>query len=208
MPSSSNLTYSNIVAYTYKLNTEDKLIVHRETYSTYIIIEGIVVISKIFTNKEKFSICIIDQYQIINTPFNKENQVNYFYQIQALTTTYLLSFPNKEIQKIKNIIPNENKQILSYYHMIEILIHKNIRQRLIHLLINLSEFFGQYKKTYILINISLSYNTIGSIIGANKNTISKLIKELEHFKIITYKKQHIIIHDLITLSYYQQRNSN
>nr|YP_009313592.1 Global nitrogen transcriptional regulator [Galaxaura rugosa]SCW21846.1 Global nitrogen transcriptional regulator [Galaxaura rugosa] len=206
MPFIKSLNYSNIIAYTYKLSIGDSLIIHQNNHNTYFILEGISVITKVFTNQEKFSTYIANNKQILYTPFSKHTS-NYFYQIEAISTVYILSFKSNKVELFKNLIDYQYDKILvSYYYMIELLIHKNIRQRLIHLLINLSEILGEYKKTYIVLNLSLSYNIIGSIIGANKNTISKLIKELETYQLITYRKTQIIIHDLVTLSKYKKNN--
>ena len=63
--------------------------------------------------------------------------------------------------------------------MIEILVHKNIKNRLVHLLLVLSETFGITNSKQIYINLTLSYYTIAIIIGSNRNTIGQIINNLQ-----------------------------
>jgi CRP-like cAMP-binding protein len=87
--------------------------------------------------------------------------------------------------------------------MIEVLAHKNMKNRFIHLLLALSETFGIINSKQIHINLTLSYYTIAIIIGSNRNTIGQIINNLQKKKLISYTINQIKILNLIKLSSYK-----
>nr|UEQ12203.1 global nitrogen transcriptional regulator [Batrachospermum sp.] len=191
----------------YKLKIEDSLIIHTDNNTNiYLILEGALIISKVFTNQETLSLGIFTSQDIISTYFGNTLLPNYFYQIQALSETYIISISNNQAKLFKEIIGMQYKRTwIKYQNMIEILAHKNIKNRFIHLLLTLSEIFGITYNQQIHINLTLSYYTIATIIGGNRNTISKLIKNLQRDKLISYQINKIIIFNLIQLSLYRYR---
>jgi CRP-like cAMP-binding protein len=191
----------------YKLKIEDSLIIHTDNNTNiYLILEGALIINKVFTNQETLSLGIFTSQDIISTYFGNTLLPNYFYQIQALSETYIISISNDQAKVFKEIIGMQYKRTwIKYQNMIEILAHKNIKNRFIHLLLTLSEIFGITCDQQIHINLTLSYYTIATIIGGNRNTISKLIKNLQGDKLICYQINKIIIFNLIKLSLYRYR---
>nr|QHO64087.1 Global nitrogen transcriptional regulator [Lympha mucosa] len=189
----------------YKLKIEDSLIIHTDNNTNiYLILEGALIINKVFTNKEILGLGIFTSQDIISTYFDNTLLPNYFYRIQALSETYIISINNNQAKFFKEIIQYQ-KTWLKYQNMIEILAHKNLKNRFIHLLLTLSETFGITDNQHIHINLTLSYYTIATIIGGNRNTISKLIKNLEQNELIAYHFNKIIIFNLIQLSLYRYR---
>nr|YP_010338139.1 global nitrogen transcriptional regulator [Erythrolobus coxiae]UNJ17724.1 global nitrogen transcriptional regulator [Erythrolobus coxiae] len=91
----------------------------------------------------------------------------------------------------------------SIYHtqITEILIHREIQNRFIILLLNLCCEFGRYVKYGILLDLSLSHNNIASIIGTTRSTITRIIAYLKKQKLITVYKKKFIIFDLLALNY-------
>jgi hypothetical protein len=191
----------------YKLKIEDSLIIHTDNNTNiYLILEGALIISKVFTNQETLGLGIFTSQDIISTYFSNTLSPNYFYQIQALSETYIISISNNQAKLFKEIIGIQYKKTwIKYQNMIEILAHKNIKNRFIHLLLTLSEIFGITCDQQIHINLTLSYYTIATIIGGNRNTISKLIKNLQRDELISYQINKIIIFNLIKLSLYRYR---
>lgn len=189
------------ISYTYKLKQRDKLIIHKNNTNTYIAIEGVLVVHKVFSNEERYAICILSAGDIAITPFNTSVAANHFYEIEALSRSYILSYYNTSTKYLQPFASMRyNNSILNYHDIIEILAHKNTKQRIIHLFLILSELFGESKKNFLTINLSISYQTLGSIIGTNKNTINKLIQELEKNNLLTYSRNQIIINNLASLS--------
>jgi hypothetical protein len=185
--------------YSYKLKAGDSLVIHRGTTNTYIILEGSLIMNRIFTNKEIFTTSLITTGNVVITFFDSLHATNYFYQVEAISTTYLISFNNLEhtiTSKYINIVFN-------YYSIAEILIHKSVKHRLIHLLLILSHMFGKQQQEHISIDLTLSYGILSSITGSSRNTISRLIKVLENDNLIKYSKNKIIIKSLVNLSKYR-----
>nr|YP_009315025.1 Global nitrogen transcriptional regulator [Scinaia undulata]SCW23480.1 Global nitrogen transcriptional regulator [Scinaia undulata] len=188
-------------SYTYKLKQRDKLIIHQNNINTYIIIEGVLVVHKVFSNQERYAICILSAGDIATTPFGFAVATNYFYEIESLSTSYILSCCTASAQSLKPLISMKySSNTLNHHDIIEILAHKNTKRRIIHVFLILSELFGEYKKNFLTLNLSISYQTLGSIIGTNKNTINKLIRELEKNNLLIYSKDQITINNLIDLS--------
>jgi Crp-like helix-turn-helix domain len=177
--------------YIYKLSVEESLIIHEENNTNiYIILEGAIIISKVFTNQEILSLGILSSQDVIITSFNNVCSSNYFYQVHAISETYMISMNNKYTNYFQEIFSIQYKQTcLKYKYMIEVLAHKNIKHRLIQLLLNLSNLFSITQNKHIEINLSLSHKTISSIIGSNRNTLNQLMKKMQDQKLIKYTKK-------------------
>jgi CRP-like cAMP-binding protein len=195
------LNQKNILTLTYNLKAGDAVIIHSSNnFNIYLILEGALVLSKVFTNKEIISFSILESQDIIITSFKELSRSNYFYKIEALADTYLLSFNHQSIQQYEKIIAIQNyKTSLKNIYMTEILAHRNTRDRLIHLLLILSELFGIVNKNHINIPLNISKLMLASIIGSNRNTVGQLIYRLEYNRSIRYSKQKIIIYDMVSL---------
>nr|UEQ12010.1 global nitrogen transcriptional regulator [Kumanoa mahlacensis] len=185
----------------YKLNIGDSLIIHRENNKNlYLILEGVIVLSKAFTNKEILSMGIFSWQDVIMTNFGKLSSPNYFYKIQAICSTYLISVNRKNITFTQKIIHIKSKQTsIKYQNMIEILAHKNIKNRFVQLLLTLCDTCSTINKNHIEIQLSLSKTIIATILGSNRNTINQLIQEMQKKRLICYAKNKIIIYNLLSL---------
>jgi CRP-like cAMP-binding protein len=185
----------------YKLNIGDSLIIHRENNKNlYLILEGVIVLSKAFTNKEILSMGIFSWQDVIMTNFGKLSSPNYFYKIQAICSTYLISVDRKNITFTQKIIHIKSKQTsIKYQNMIEILAHKNIKNRFVQLLLTLCDTCSTINKNHIEIQLSLSKTIIATILGSNRNTINQLIQEMQKKRLICYAKNKIIIYNLLSL---------
>jgi CRP-like cAMP-binding protein len=201
MPLLHLLNQKNILTLTYNLKAGDAVIIHSShNFNIYLILEGALVLSKVFTNKEIISFSILKSQDLIITSFKELSRSNYFYKVEALADTYLLSFNRQSIQRYESIIATQNYQTsLKNIYMTEILAHRNTRNRLIHLLLILSELFGIVNKNYINIPLKISKLMLASIIGSNRNTVGQLIYQLEYNRSIRYSKQKIIIYDMVVL---------
>jgi len=197
-----DLTYSLHSAfsdpYVYKMQPNDSLILHKESYNIYSVIEGVLIIHKCFSNEEMFTTSIIGANGIIAPSFPASSTNNYFYIIEALSISYIINNTRKYMERNISYIYNQSNMV--YYSMEEILIHKTVKNRLIHLLLKLSEMCGVECGNKISLEVQLSYQTLSSITGTSKSTIRKLVKSLIQKELIEYHKQHIIINNLTLLS--------
>lgn len=190
------------IPYIYALNHGDALIIHAENTNVYIILEGIMLLQKQFTNNEIVTTHILYSGNMINAEFKPSYKTNYFYKIEAISKTYIgsLSLSHKNTF-FKQVVYYKNKDDLYKSHnTTEILIHKNVKHRFIHLIFLLGELFGKtyYKK--IIIELQITHAMFASLIGTNTNTVSKIIKYLEKLNLISYSKKQIIIYSLSSLS--------
>nr|YP_009628789.1 global nitrogen transcriptional regulator [Balbiania investiens]QBX88572.1 global nitrogen transcriptional regulator [Balbiania investiens] len=201
MPLLHILSQKNILTLTYTLKAGDAVIIHSSNnFNIYLILEGALILSKVFTNREIISFSILKSQDIVITSFKDLSRSNFFYKVEALADTYLLSFNHQSIQPYEKIIAIQNYQTsLRYTYMTEILAHRNTKDRLIHLLLILSELFGVVNKSYINIPLNISKLMLASIIGSNRNTVGQLISQLEYNRSIRYSKQKIIIYDMVSL---------
>ena len=183
--------------YVYKMKPNDSLILHRESSNAYSVIEGILIIHKCFSNNEIFTTSIIGTNGVIAPDFPPSSTNNYFYIIEALSISYLI---NKTRQNMIYQSSNINNVANMVYHsMEEVLIHKTVKNRLIHVLLKLSEICGVECGNKIVLEVQLSYQTLSCITGTSKNTIRKLVKSLIQNNLIEYHKEYIIINNLILL---------
>nr|YP_009312976.1 Global nitrogen transcriptional regulator [Helminthora furcellata]SCW21230.1 Global nitrogen transcriptional regulator [Helminthora furcellata]SCW24090.1 Global nitrogen transcriptional regulator [Helminthora furcellata] len=188
---------------TYKLEPGDTLMIYPDDNNIYIIIEGILIINKLFSNNEKFSSDIIYKGHIIRDLFQKRNIYNYCNEITPLSTTYIMSIsdrsPNlyKEFHKVSYVDTTVSKMSL-----LSLWTHKNIKHRIIHLLLILYEINGQSYRQSLTIDIKLSYKVVAIITGSTSSTVSSIIQKLQDDNIIIYTNQQIIIKNIFLLNAY------
>nr|YP_009296307.1 global nitrogen transcriptional regulator [Sebdenia flabellata]AOM65242.1 global nitrogen transcriptional regulator [Sebdenia flabellata] len=191
-----NFTTYKIPFYIYKLKKND-CIIYPANYSknkSVIILNGILYLLKTFTNGETISLAILNTNNIINIIDNHIEPRHYYYRAIALEETYIISFQwdniyinnNIKPQIIKNIINSYQKTIYKYEIMNHIITHKEIKNRVIQLILYLCEEFGIIKKKHIFIPFEISQVTLSTITGSNKVTINKIMKTLNQKMLIQY----------------------
>nr|UAT97797.1 global nitrogen transcriptional regulator [Ahnfeltia fastigiata] len=196
----------------YKLNKGDAII-SRPDYDNsklLIILDGYIYLMKVFTNKETLSIGILNTNSIIDIKFILSKNKHYYYKALAISSTFIISFEIKNILNLKtlekrlieDVLKSYILTIAKYEIMTNILAHKDIKNRLIQLLLILCEECGVIKNHYIIIPLKLSHSTLSLIIGSNRVTIARLMKRLQQRMLISYTDQQIQIHNPIALSYF------
>nr|YP_009313796.1 Global nitrogen transcriptional regulator [Helminthocladia australis]SCW22050.1 Global nitrogen transcriptional regulator [Helminthocladia australis] len=189
----------NITPCMYKLHPGDSLIIHPEDNNIYIIIQGLLIIHQTFSNGTKISKCIIKNGYFINQLFQSRQIHNYFYIVEATNISYVLTISHKDVFNVQKVLILHKNQLLSSRNVLDVLIHKNIKERIVHLILMLSELAGRSSNNYIFIDIHLSLSTIATIVGSSRNTVSSIINEFRKNKLIAYQKQKIIIYDISKL---------
>ena len=208
------LTKLQIPFYIYKLRIHDSIIYKPENFREKIIIllEGSIYLQKIFNNNESICIGILHKNTLINSSYdhNYINQLSYYYQIVSLSTTYIISFHNCNLLTnntdiyllLLKLNKAYNQSLAAYENMIHIMTHKYIKYRTIQLILLLCKEKSITKSNKILIRLSINQSSIGEIVGSNKNTINKIIQNLQKQQIIKYCNHNkmIIINDIIALN--------
>nr|QCI07368.1 global nitrogen transcriptional regulator [Leiomenia cribrosa] len=206
----NHFSQNKIAFYIYKLNKGDSLIYqkNKKYNNSSIILNGIVFLLKIFTNKEIISLGILTTNNILP---DINNEIYYYYKIIAIETTFLLSFKwsdivyNKKIKKqlLQNIIISYQLTLNKYEIMNHIYSHKYMQYRLIQLIIFLSKEFGFFKNQQLIIPFKISQITISILIGTNRSNVNKIIKKLYKMRLISYYNQKkIYIKNPFLLNYY------
>jgi len=199
------LSKSYVPFYIYKIRKGDSFIKTNITKNHYIIIilQGILCMYHILNSKEIICHNIVYTNHIIHHhKYNSE----YNYKYTSLSTSYIIVLPM--IKKYMNykifykLLHNFNSTISQSIYMNRIFLHKNIKFRLIHMIIILSIKFGIIDKQKIIIPFIIPKIDLAHILGSNQNNINKILKELKDKKILTYTKKNIHIHNIFLLKYH------
>jgi len=201
---------SQIPFYVYKLNKGDAIIYQLNTNkaSSIIILHGLMYLIKTFTNHEKLSIAILKTNHIINAISKVKEKNLYYYKAIAIKETFIINFNEEDL--IKNqiyinlliaIIQSYQQTIYQYEMMSNILMHKYVKNRILQLILLLSEEFGIIKKQQIIIPFIISQKTIGIITGSNRITVNRILCQLQNQMLLSYSPQkYILIKNPLILS--------
>ena len=178
----------------------------------YIIIQGSLKLSKIFTNQEILTLGIFTENDIINELEHIVHNKNYYYIAETLTTTSIISCNYEKIAYWIYQDANICYEIILAYQkytqkiilMMQVLAHRDKKSRLIHLLLLLCQQFGCKTKLGIVIPIIITQNTLATIIGSNRITITRIIQSLQKSQLISIYHHKMVIHNLISLSNYNK----
>ncbi len=201
----NNITQKIIRPSIHKLKPGDLLMIYDNDHNIYIIIQGIVIVNKLFSNNERFSSDLIYTGHLIQDIFKQDKSYNYCYELSPIIKTYIISIPDTsnylDRSTIHSYYININNRP-SRINLLDIWVHKKIHNRIIHLLLLLCEVTGRSYQNSIILDLQLSYKLIATITGSTRNTVSRIIRQLEHDNIIKYTKKQIIISNIFILSTY------
>nr|YP_009314819.1 Global nitrogen transcriptional regulator [Neoizziella asiatica]SCW23274.1 Global nitrogen transcriptional regulator [Neoizziella asiatica] len=189
----------------HQLQPGDLLMIYSNDHNIYIIIQGVIIINKLFSNNERFSSDLVCTGHIIQDIFQQGKYYNYCYELTPIVNTYIISIPSTSKNLYKSIITayhTRTKQQSSEVNLLSIWIHKSIRNRIIHLLLLLCEVTGRSYQHSLVLDVQLSYKLIATITGSTRNTASRIIRQLENDYIIEYTKKQIRISNIFLLNKY------
>lgn len=101
----------------------------------------------------------------------------------------VLDYPQIGLKVIKNLC----KHIETLIAKQEVYAIKNIENKLYNLLVNIARFHGKKNKIGLVIDIPLTHEELGFLIGAHRVTVTKALKLLKDKKIIAQKNKKLII---------------
>ena len=191
------LSNLNIPFYIYKIKSGDAIIKscnHRLKKSA-IILHGTIYLSQIFSNQETIPISILHKNNIIDL----DNYLLYnqsYYKISAIKESYIMIISINDLinyKKINNhilysLLINYKLTLYNENHIRYILSHKNIKYRVIQLLIILSTYFGRIDKNLVKIQLRIKIEDLAILTGSNINITHKILKILKSQNIL--KKSH------------------
>lgn len=97
------------------------------------------------------------------------------------------------------VIQKISSEMLETQAKIYSMAHKNVRQRLADILLTLSKFFGEKEENRIKLNIKLSRDELGSMIGTVNETVTRFISDFKEQGLITEENKTIYILDEVKL---------
>ena len=179
----------------------------RYEYKILIILDGFMQKVQNFTNGEAITLKLLYSADLF-TNIKPETQssyanTNYYYQFKALTDTTIIVLNTKELEK-KTESNYYQQYLLSQIHnqenneMIQILSHKNIKKRIIQLLLILIKHFGKISKNHIHIPFGLSQQSIAIIIGSQRVTVNRIMSKFKR-NTLYYDNKKIIIFNMLRL---------
>ncbi|WP_281890210.1 Crp/Fnr family transcriptional regulator [Paenibacillus sp. YYML68] len=75
----------------------------------------------------------------------------------------------------------------------------DVRSRIIKTIFRLAEQYGQLKPNGILINMKLTHQQLANLVGTVRESVTKVLQELQEDRIITIDKKFILVRDLEAL---------
>ncbi len=127
---------------------------------------------------------------------------------EAAEKTTLIMIPKRELQalvrKYPRIVISVTKLIGLRRQKIERrlrnLLFRSNRERVVHLLIELAEKYGQPSDAGVVLKIRLSHQEMASVIGSTRETVTVILGQLQNENLVTIARRQIVINDLAKLA--------
>nr|YP_009511756.1 global nitrogen transcriptional regulator [Melanthalia intermedia]AXI97633.1 global nitrogen transcriptional regulator [Melanthalia intermedia] len=208
---------SKIPFYVYKLSKGDSVILkrHEKHPLNIVVLYGTAYVLKIFTNNEALLLAIFSDDTIIDSATDYLDS-NYAYsRFVALQQTYLLSFSWTDFISRSSNSPAFAVELVSlfrntlrcYQISSSILAHKEIKNRVIQLLLFMCQEFAVIENVQFVIPFKMSRSTIGHMAGGNQVTVGKVMNYLAKKFLIKYtSKRKVSVQYLELLKYLYHHN--
>jgi len=120
---------------------------------------------------------------------------------EAMETSKVVLIPGSEIRQLMEENPNVSMGVTKLMGLrrrkverrLKSLLFRSNRDRLVHLLLELVEKYGQPTAEGVLIGIKLSHQDLASIIGSTRETVTVLLGELQTEGALTIKRRQIVL---------------
>lgn len=127
---------------------------------------------------------------------------------EAAETSTAVSIPRSEIQQLMAVVPAVTMSVNQLMGLrrrrverrLKSLLFRSNRDRLIHLLLELTEKYGQRTADGIQLTIRLSHQELASMIGSTRETVTVLLGELQSEGSLLIRRRRIILQDLQRLA--------
>ena len=127
---------------------------------------------------------------------------------EAAEKTALIMIPKRELQalvrKYPRIVISVTKLIGLRRQKIERrlrnLLFRSNRERVVHLLIELAEKYGEDSDDGVVLKIRLSHQEMASVIGSTRETVTVILGQLQNENLVTIARRRIVINDLSKLA--------
>lgn len=136
--------------------------------------------------------------------FNSESITDYAVAIEDCT---ICQIPSSAFEKLISTNSELSIEVMKFAgqrlhrleRRVEMLSFKNVKSRLIELLLDFNTEFGKKVGMEHFIEQSLSHREIASLIATSRQTVTKLLNELRERELIDFNRRRIIIRNLDAL---------
>ena len=201
-----NFFSKNKIEYIVLSLKQNDIITFNANSNLYTILIGSVIIKKVFQDTSKIPLNILTNEDTFGYAEIISN--DFYYEAEAIDMTQIVCVKYSQIISACHKYPQFNVFFLRHltkcstktHHFIEIISHKSITNRLISLLLLLSEQNGIEYGNGILLNCSVTHKVLAKIIGSTRVSVTRIMSELIQTKLISMQKKKIIINSPILLS--------
>jgi CRP-like cAMP-binding protein len=180
--------------------------------SIFLVAEGLVKVSNLSPDGKESILAFIEPGEIFGElallDIRKRDEF-----VEAVNRTTVVMIPADEFQRIISIRADVSLAITKLVGMrrqrierrLKNLLFQSTRDRLIHLLLDLEEQFGQDTPEGVRLRIKLSHQDLGNLIGATRETVTSLLGQLRVEGSIEYKRCKIVLKNVPKLAIGVQR---
>lgn len=169
----------------------------------YIIVSGLVKIFKLHNDGREKTLAIMGEGEIIGEMSLLDNELRSATVETLERTTVLVISKDDFVSLLQNlpVLPLKIIEVLSNRlrqanQQIEELTFMNVRCRVICNLIQLAKEYGKSEKNEIKISIQLTHAELANFIGVSRETVTKVLGELQDSKLIKLARKQLWISDL------------
>ena len=120
---------------------------------------------------------------------------------EAMLASTVVAIPGNEIQRLMEEHAEVSLGVTKLMGLrrkrverrLKSLLFRSNRQRLIHLLLDLAESYGQSADGTVAIGIKLSHQDLANIIGSTRETVTVLLGELQSERLLEIRRRQIIL---------------
>ncbi len=128
-------------------------------------------------------------------------------EARAVNSVTVLAVPIASIDKVLDTGVNFYRSILKdmirranqLYTLVEMLLFKPLRVRVVARMLHLIELFGQEVKDGIVLPLQFSQSDFARMSGGSRQRINKIFRQWANDGIVTKKGRHYIVHDIDAL---------
>ncbi|MEI6042859.1 MAG: Crp/Fnr family transcriptional regulator [Chloroflexota bacterium] len=171
----------------------------------YFIREGTVQLQEFLSDGRAVVLAILGRGDVFARTI-QGSPAGYFrdFQVMALRETEIVLLEEEALRQAMErtphvalgIIKSFSSQLADIQQVIEGLLSRDITSRLIHILLQLSNEFGQTTPAGTLIDFPLTHQQLADMLGSNRVTITRRLGELQKQGLLEVNKHSIILYDL------------
>lgn len=135
----------------------------------------------------------------------RQAPIHYYFESLEKVTTFKAPSPQvidllkTEPDVLLDLTARFSDAIRGLLVRVETLASDSAYKRLVHLLLYLSDRFGQKEGTHVVISLAISHEDISNWIGLRRETVSRQVEKLKDHKLVIIEKKKLTILDMTKL---------